>query len=179
MLHPHTHTHTHTHTCTSTGTNPCALNNGGCTHLCLLSSVQEAGFTCACPDGTTLNITQGICESTPQKLHGNRNRYFNSPQMMELPLSDAFNTPSLNFCFQVVLHHHLQHLLCKVTHQWLDNTHTSIDPLTSCSSCAQVPASLQATRHAALPPTASGHPKKPTATATIHATSYTTAVLTS
>eukprot|EP00731_Ephydatia_muelleri_P017667 Em0010g765a len=47
------------------GTNPCALNNGGCTHLCLLSSVQEAGFTCACPDGTTLNITQGICESGP------------------------------------------------------------------------------------------------------------------
>lgn len=47
------------------GTNPCALNNGGCTHLCLLSSVQECGFTCACPDGTALNNTQGTCESVP------------------------------------------------------------------------------------------------------------------
>ena len=45
------------------GTNPCALNNGGCTHLCLLSSVQEAGFTCNCPGGTMLNSTQGVCKS--------------------------------------------------------------------------------------------------------------------
>ena len=31
-------------------TNPCASNNGGCSHLCLLSNTS-AGHTCACPDG--------------------------------------------------------------------------------------------------------------------------------
>ena len=63
--HGHIHT-THMHMHPHIGTNPCALNNGGCTHLCLLSSVQEAGFTCNCPGGTMLNSTQGVCESTSQ-----------------------------------------------------------------------------------------------------------------
>ena len=31
-------------------TNPCASNNGGCSHLCLLSTAP-GGHTCACPDG--------------------------------------------------------------------------------------------------------------------------------
>lgn len=30
--------------------NPCASNNGGCSHLCLLSTAP-GGHTCACPDG--------------------------------------------------------------------------------------------------------------------------------
>lgn len=33
---------------------PCALNNGGCSHLCLLSTVSPAGYTCACPTGVKL-----------------------------------------------------------------------------------------------------------------------------
>ena len=32
-------------------TNPCALDNGNCSHLCLLSMEGEAGFSCACPNG--------------------------------------------------------------------------------------------------------------------------------
>ena len=32
--------------------NPCAIDNGGCTHLCLLSAVGPAGFCCVCPEGT-------------------------------------------------------------------------------------------------------------------------------
>ena len=30
--------------------NPCGSNNGGCSHLCLLST-EPGGRTCACPDG--------------------------------------------------------------------------------------------------------------------------------
>ena len=30
--------------------NPCRLNNGGCSHMCLLSTAP-GGRTCACPDG--------------------------------------------------------------------------------------------------------------------------------
>jgi len=36
-----------------TAFNPCSLFNGGCSHLCLLSSVF-GGKTCACPDGLGL-----------------------------------------------------------------------------------------------------------------------------
>ena len=32
------------------GKNPCEANNGGCSHLCLLSP-NPPGFTCACPTG--------------------------------------------------------------------------------------------------------------------------------
>ena len=32
-------------------TNPCELDNGNCSHLCLLSVEEEAGFSCACPNG--------------------------------------------------------------------------------------------------------------------------------
>ena len=35
--------------------NPCASNNGGCSHLCLLSTVS-ARYTCACPDGLGLRL---------------------------------------------------------------------------------------------------------------------------
>ena len=34
--------------------NPCAVNNGGCTHLCLLSSVKPDGYSCACPTDVKL-----------------------------------------------------------------------------------------------------------------------------
>ncbi|XP_065069050.1 low-density lipoprotein receptor-related protein 4-like isoform X3 [Rhopilema esculentum] len=43
--------------------NPCASNNGGCSHLCLLSSVKKEGYSCACPtdikmfpDGKTCDV---------------------------------------------------------------------------------------------------------------------------
>ena len=31
--------------------NPCLLNNGNCSHLCLLSAISASGYTCACPTG--------------------------------------------------------------------------------------------------------------------------------
>ena len=31
-----------------TGVNPCATNNGGCAHLCLLSNTDHRNYTCAC-----------------------------------------------------------------------------------------------------------------------------------
>ncbi|KAL0196617.1 hypothetical protein M9458_010189, partial [Cirrhinus mrigala] len=34
-------------------TSPCALKNGGCSHLCLLSPVKPY-YQCACPTGVQL-----------------------------------------------------------------------------------------------------------------------------
>ena len=31
-----------------TVSNPCELNNGGCSHLCLLSSTSDSRYSCAC-----------------------------------------------------------------------------------------------------------------------------------
>ena len=36
------------------GQNPCGSDNGGCSHLCLLSAVDPRGFSCDCPDEMTL-----------------------------------------------------------------------------------------------------------------------------
>ena len=50
------------HVCLSnTVTNPCGSNNGGCSHLCLLSAVTEEGYSCACPDGVELAANQRDC----------------------------------------------------------------------------------------------------------------------
>ena len=38
------------------GTNPCSPNNGGCSHLCLLSAVTKT-YTCRCPTG--MNMSSG------------------------------------------------------------------------------------------------------------------------
>ena len=40
----------HVRVCIHAVTNPCELDNGNCSHLCLLS-VDEEGFSCACPNG--------------------------------------------------------------------------------------------------------------------------------
>ena len=47
--------------------NPCAANNGGCSHLCLLSATSLAGYSCACPteikmlpDGKTCDVGESI-----------------------------------------------------------------------------------------------------------------------
>ena len=42
-------------TCTLLGINPCAINNGGCAHLCLLSNTDQRNYTCACHTGTQLD----------------------------------------------------------------------------------------------------------------------------
>lgn len=39
---------------------PCADNNGGCSHLCLLSPTDK-GFRCACPTGIKLRVTKSVC----------------------------------------------------------------------------------------------------------------------
>ena len=31
--------------------NPCAVDNGGCDQLCLLSATSPSGYSCACSDG--------------------------------------------------------------------------------------------------------------------------------
>ena len=44
-----------------TALNPCGNNNGGCTHLCLLSSTDSRGYSCACHNGTVLHQDQLQC----------------------------------------------------------------------------------------------------------------------
>ncbi|XP_065226594.1 low-density lipoprotein receptor-related protein 6-like [Planococcus citri] len=41
---------------------PCDLNNGGCSHLCLLSS-ESQGYSCACPDGFEVINTTTCADS--------------------------------------------------------------------------------------------------------------------
>ena len=50
-------------TCVSPpGLNPCAVGNGGCEQLCLLSAVREEGYSCACADGhMALNGDSSLC----------------------------------------------------------------------------------------------------------------------
>ena len=43
-------------------TSPCGEDNGGCSHLCLLSAVDQNGYTCACPDGMDLQSDKRTCE---------------------------------------------------------------------------------------------------------------------
>jgi hypothetical protein len=39
---------------------PCSVNNGGCSHLCLLAS--GGNYSCACPTGVVLLSDQKTCE---------------------------------------------------------------------------------------------------------------------
>ena len=48
-------------TCTLLGINPCAINNGGCAHLCLLSNTDQRYYTCACHSGTQLDQNGHDC----------------------------------------------------------------------------------------------------------------------
>lgn len=41
--------------------NPCSVNNGNCTHLCLLSSTYPEGYGCNCPDGLFLADDRRTC----------------------------------------------------------------------------------------------------------------------
>ena len=45
------------------GINPCLSENGGCSHLCLLSPGQTmVSHTCACPSGIKLQADKKTCE---------------------------------------------------------------------------------------------------------------------
>lgn len=46
---------------------PCDANNGGCSHLCLLSSNAD-GFSCSCPTGIKLLSDGKNCAKRPEKL---------------------------------------------------------------------------------------------------------------
>ncbi|KAL6424282.1 hypothetical protein ACFW04_009838 [Cataglyphis niger] len=46
--------------------NPCRVNNGNCSHLCLLS-MGERGYSCACPTGVKL-LDRYTCAKGPQEL---------------------------------------------------------------------------------------------------------------
>lgn len=48
------------------GANPCSLNNGNCSHLCLLST-NAAGFSCACPTGVKM-ISEKRCADGTQEM---------------------------------------------------------------------------------------------------------------
>ena len=47
--------------CKFLGVNPCAINNGGCAHLCLLSNTDQRNYTCACHTGTQLDQNGHDC----------------------------------------------------------------------------------------------------------------------
>ena len=49
--------------------NPCAENNGNCSHLCLLSSAVSEGYTCACPDGLVNSEDQNVCRGETHNLN--------------------------------------------------------------------------------------------------------------
>ena len=66
---PKIHHNSNSHVAVS---NPCASNNGGCSHLCLLSSVKKERFSCACPtdikmfpDGKTCDVGKFNLRSCP------------------------------------------------------------------------------------------------------------------
>ena len=40
--------------------NPCEGSN--CSHVCLLSATDESGYTCACPEGSSLEGDDKTCE---------------------------------------------------------------------------------------------------------------------
>ncbi len=42
--------------------NPCAVNNGGCSELCLLSSQSSLGYNCSCRQGYILDESGVNCE---------------------------------------------------------------------------------------------------------------------
>ena len=48
--------------------NPCDITNGGCSHFCLLSTVDQRGYSCDCPYGMILGDDLSNC--APQSLLG-------------------------------------------------------------------------------------------------------------
>ena len=50
--------------CSLTVTNPCAVNNGGCSHLCLIRDGGR-GHTCECPDHFLTMQLGGVARCLP------------------------------------------------------------------------------------------------------------------
>lgn len=44
--------------------NPCAINNGECSHFCLLSATNPRGYSCDCPVGMVLSDNTLTCIGT-------------------------------------------------------------------------------------------------------------------
>ena len=47
--------------------NPCAHNNRGCEYLCLISAINEQGYSCACPPGFMVTEDGKSCEGKQYK----------------------------------------------------------------------------------------------------------------
>lgn len=49
-----------------TGVNPCGGNNGGCSHMCLISRKNNRrSFSCQCPNGMYIQSNKKTCGGTP------------------------------------------------------------------------------------------------------------------
>merc|ERR1712240_825014 len=46
---------------------PCDQNNGGCSHLCLMSP-RASGYACACPTGVRLRDDGRTCADGPEQI---------------------------------------------------------------------------------------------------------------
>lgn len=83
---------------------PCEINNGGCSHLCLLAP-SPPGFTCSCPIGIKLTNDNRTCADGPQELLLLARRteicfiYLDSPDYSYrvLPLSDVKYSIAVDF----------------------------------------------------------------------------------
>ena len=53
--------------------NPCENDNGGCSHLCLLSAVDPRGYSCNCPHGMSLGSDQSTCTGAVSVQHTDGN----------------------------------------------------------------------------------------------------------
>lgn len=49
--------------------NPCEKNNGGCSHLCLISKNTQENYTCACPDTFQLGSDSRTCFANCSNWH--------------------------------------------------------------------------------------------------------------
>jgi hypothetical protein len=51
------------------GENPCGINNGGCSHLCLKSENEQKKYTCACPNTFLLDVDGKKCVANCSEWH--------------------------------------------------------------------------------------------------------------
>eukprot|EP00795_Rhopilema_esculentum_P005428 gene5428-601_t len=65
------------------GINPCGSNNGGCSHLCLISRNEER-FSCQCPRGMYIQADGKKCGGTPVT---------RKPRPSQYPISTGKTTP--------------------------------------------------------------------------------------